>query len=152
MTDVEGIAIICTYKASRDTKMTSYIFTQAGLGQAPFKVIGYTEKSTGCAYCGRAIKRVSVVLSADGIKSNIGCECIKKAGDKGLVTQEKIAITKYKKAIKYAKQMDDYYQIMLAKWGDHPYVDQATANDKQEHLKELERVMKEVVNESNQQE
>ena len=127
--------------------MTSHLFTQAGLGQSPFKLIDYTEKSTGCAYCGRAIKRVSVILSADGVKSNIGCECIKKAGDKGLIEAEKVAVKKYKSKVKYAKQMEQYYDVMYAKWANHPWVDKSLEGDKEAFLAEMQRVMMEVVNE-----
>lgn len=105
--------------------MTSHLFTQMGLGEAPFKIVNYTEKSTGCAYCGRSIKRVSVVMSADGIKSNIGCECIKKAGDSGLI-----------------------YDSMYAKWANHPWINKSLEGDKEAFLTEMQRVMIEVANES----
>lgn len=128
--------------------MTSHLFTQMGLGQAPFKIVGYTEKSTGCAYCGRPIKRVSIVLSSDGVKSNIGCECIKKVGDSSLISAEKVAIRKYKAKVKYDKQMEQYYDVMYEKWANHPYINKNLESDKEAFLKDMERVMKEVVNES----
>ena len=98
----------------------SHVFTEAGLGQAPFKVIGYEERSTGCAFCGRGIKKVSIVKSSDGEVSSIGCECIKKAGDSGLIAGEKLAIKRFKAKQKYEKQMAAYFEIMIEKWGIIP--------------------------------
>jgi hypothetical protein len=129
----------------------SHVFTEAGLGQAPFKVVGFTEKSTGCAFCGRAIQKVCIVKSADGIRSNIGCDCVKKTGDKGLIAGEKVAISNFKRAAKVKIQMDKYFDVMVAKWGEHEYLDPTIdKSDKEAFLKDMERLMKEVVNESNQ--
>lgn len=124
-----------------------HVFTEGGLGKAPFKVIGYKEFSTGCAYCGRAIKKVSVILSSDGKQSNIGCECIKKAGDKGLIAGEKLAIKRFKDQVKYAKRMEAYFEVMFEKWGNHPHLDSnIDKNDKEAFLKDMERVQHETVN------
>lgn len=124
----------------------SHIFTEAGMGAAPFKVIGYEERLTGCAFCGRAIKKVCQVISADGKVSSVGCECVKKSGDTGLISAEKVVIKRFKAKQKYEKQMEAYYDVMLEKWGNHPDIDASSKGDKAEYLKEMERVMRDTVN------
>lgn len=126
--------------------MNGHIFTEAGLGKAPFKVIGYEERPTGCAFCGRGIKKVSIVKSSDGIVSSIGCECVKKSGDKGLIEGEKLAIERHKAKIKYEAQMSAYYEIMLEKWGNHPNIDPQAKENKEAYLKEMQRVEQETAN------
>lgn len=126
--------------------MTSHIFTQSGLGNAPFKIVAYTEKNTGCAFCGRAIKKVCVIVSADGVKSNIGCDCIKKVGDAGLISASKVAVKQYNAKVKYEALQDKYYDSMFAVWGNHANVDQSLIADKAAFLKEMERVMYEEAN------
>jgi hypothetical protein len=82
-------------------------FEKAGLGKAPFRVIGvedkrgplrYTDPKTGgeitvgapgqpmgsCDYCGTGIAECWTIRSADGQESIIGSTCIGKAGDAGL--------------------------------------------------------------------
>ena len=127
----------------------SHVFTEAGLGQAPFKVIGYEERPTGCAFCGRGIKKVSIVKSSDGKVSSIGCECVKKTGDSGLIAGEKLAIKRFKAKQKYEKQVAAYFEVMIEKWGNHPHIDPASKVDKEQYLKEMERVMLETVNDQN---
>lgn len=85
-------------------------FTIAGLGEAPFRLTGIYElppkslaeanptaynnalaalpKNVGfgtCHYCGTGIMRNFEITSADGKRSVVGCDCIKKAGDHGLI-------------------------------------------------------------------
>jgi hypothetical protein len=71
-------------------------FTLAGLGAAPFRYLGMSEsvitypdgttQAGGCCdYCGTGIRYVFHIASADGKTSNVGCDCITKAGDAGLM-------------------------------------------------------------------
>jgi len=68
----------------------------AGLGLAPFRFVGATEnvitypdgtqKPGGtCDYCGTGIRTECVIVSADGKRSKVGCNCISKVGDAGLL-------------------------------------------------------------------
>jgi hypothetical protein len=90
-------------------------FEAAGLGLAPFRFIGIetaadraavqteresagqlftTNYSTSCDYCGQGIQNAYQVQSADGKKFKVGCDCIRKTGDAGLirfVTEEETA-------------------------------------------------------------
>lgn len=71
--------------------MSTHVFESAGLGKAPFRYVGLNEAvtSTGrpggsCDYCGTAIQYCCEIESADGKAFVVGCECVKKTGDKGL--------------------------------------------------------------------
>lgn len=73
-----------------------HAFEVAGLGQGPFRYIGMsenvitypdgTQKAGGsCDYCGTGIRFECVIVSKDGKRSKVGCECIRKVGDAGLL-------------------------------------------------------------------
>ena len=95
-----------------------HLFELAGLGIAPFRVIGIqtasdrrwvqkerenngqtftTNYCTTCDYCGTAIQNAFQVLSADQKQFKVGCDCLAKVGEKGLVDHAKL-ILKEKKA------------------------------------------------------
>ena len=74
-------------------------FEKAGLGKAPFQVVGNFESKfqavpgdpncpiqpgSSCDYCGQGIMDVYVVCSSDGRKFKVGCECVYKTGDAGM--------------------------------------------------------------------
>lgn len=75
-------------------------FERAGLGKAPFRVKGYgrevyqaipgdpscpLQPGTSCDYCGTGIMDVAYVESSDGKRFKVGCDCVVKVGDAGLV-------------------------------------------------------------------
>lgn len=73
-----------------------HAFEVAGLGIAPFRFIGAsenvitypdgTQKAGGtCDYCGTGIRTECLVRSSDGKLSKVGCNCIAKVGDAGLL-------------------------------------------------------------------
>ncbi len=74
-------------------------FERAGLGKAPFRCVGFhTEKyqacpgapiqpGASCDYCGQGIMGVYVIASADGKRFKVGCDCVAKTGDRGLVSE-----------------------------------------------------------------
>ena len=73
-----------------------HAFEVAGLGLAPFRFIGAsenvitypdgTQKAGGsCDYCGTGIRTECWVKSSDGKQFKVGCNCIEKVGDKGLM-------------------------------------------------------------------
>lgn len=81
-----------------------HVFEKAGLGKAPFRVIGVEERrgpiQTGpntfvgapgqpmgcCQYCFTGIVECWKIQSADGRTFIVGCDCVRKTGDKGLKT------------------------------------------------------------------
>lgn len=71
-------------------------FEAAGLGKAPFRFQGVRENlfrtpdghckpGGSCDYCGTGIRDEFWLSSADGQQFKVGCDCIRKAGDKGLL-------------------------------------------------------------------
>jgi hypothetical protein len=81
-------------------------FEEAGLGRAPFRFVGIetandraavqterasngmiytTNYATSCDYCGQGIQNAFQVRSADGKQFKVGCDCIRKTGDAGLI-------------------------------------------------------------------
>lgn len=81
-------------------KSTVHRFELAGLGKAPFRFTGEVSEKTYCAcpgapvqpgsscdYCGTGIRYEFWVRSADGKKFKVGCDCIHKTGDAGLIQQ-----------------------------------------------------------------
>ncbi len=73
-------------------------FESAGLGAAPYRYTGCertvvvdgvgenatTRPGASCDFCSTAISTAFHLLSADGRKFKVGCDCITKAGDEGL--------------------------------------------------------------------
>ena len=89
-------------------------FELAGLGRAPFtfkgvneNVITYpdgTSKAGGsCDYCGNGIRYEFVIDSSDGLRSKVGCNCIEKVGDKGILKAYKSS-PEYRKAQQLKRQ------------------------------------------------
>lgn len=86
-------------------------FETAGLGKAPFHFTGEVTEKTYCAcpgapvqpgsscdYCGTCIRYEFWVRSADGKKFKVGCDCIHKTGDRGLIQQISAAERKLRDA------------------------------------------------------
>lgn len=91
---------------------TVHKFEMAGLGKGPFQFTGrVTEKvfvacpgapaqpGSSCDYCGTGIKFEFWVSSSDGKEFKVGCDCIHKSGDRGLIQQ----ISKAERALRDAK-------------------------------------------------
>lgn len=73
-----------------------HVFERAGLGKAPFRFVGFrlnvitypdgTSKAGGsCDYCGTGIANECQIKSADGKLFKVGCDCVMKTGDAGLL-------------------------------------------------------------------
>ena len=99
-------------------------FEAAGLGLAPFAFIGVetaadraaiqseragsgmiytTNNSTSCDYCGQGIQNAFRVRSADGKTFKVGCECIRKSDDGGLIRVVKDEESKKRRAAAKAR-------------------------------------------------
>jgi hypothetical protein len=76
---------------------TTYLhkFEAAGLGKAPYRLVGFEEKrfqaapgapmqpGTCCDYCGTGIVDTFWLKSADGRTFKVGCDCVEKVSQKG---------------------------------------------------------------------
>lgn len=83
-------------KTENEAHVGKHAFEVAGLGLAPFRFVGAsenvitypdgTQQAGGtCDYCGTGIRLECHILSADGKESKVGCNCIEKVGDNGLL-------------------------------------------------------------------
>lgn len=83
-------------KTDNQANVGKHAFEVAGLGLAPFRFVGAsenvitypdgTQKAGGsCDYCGTGIRLECHVKSADGKAFKVGCNCIAKVGDTGLL-------------------------------------------------------------------
>lgn len=89
-----------------------HAFERAGLGKAPFRYVGMGVKTYQacqgapiqpggtCDYCGTGIMYCYGIKSADGKHSVVGCDCIAKVGDEGLIRA-------YKNSPEYRKMQSD---------------------------------------------
>lgn len=77
-----------------------HCFERRGLGKAPFRVVGYgrevfqaipgdpacpLQPGTCCDYCGQGIMDVAYIEASDGKRFKVGCDCVARVGDAGLV-------------------------------------------------------------------
>lgn len=92
-------------------RTTVHRFEHAGLGLAPFRFTGeVTEKTyqacpgapvqagSTCDYCGTCIRYEFWIVSSDSKRHKVGCDCIHKTGDTGLVAQISVAERKLRDA------------------------------------------------------
>ncbi len=87
-------------------------FEAAGLGKAPFRVVGFEVKKfqacqgapiqagASCDFCATSIMNVYWVKGS-GLNDNrfkVGCDCVEKTGDRGLIRRAKNASSEHKAA------------------------------------------------------
>jgi hypothetical protein len=90
---------------------TVHRFELAGLGKAPFRFTGQVSEKTyqacqgapiqagsTCDYCGTCIRYEFWVRSACGKEFKVGCDCIHKTDDAGLIQQISVAERKLRDA------------------------------------------------------
>jgi hypothetical protein len=80
----------------------THAFESAGLGKAPFRCVGFTrsvyqahpdapqQPGSSCDYCGTGIMDVALIRSVDGKTFKVGCNCVEKVGDQGLIKAYKM--------------------------------------------------------------
>jgi hypothetical protein len=107
-----------------------HVFEQANLGKAPFRFVELqttadraginrereangqmftTNYATSCDFCGTCIADAYQIESADGKRFKVGCECVKKTGDRGLIN-----LTQRAKAAADTKKRHAREEIKLA--------------------------------------
>jgi len=89
-------------------------FEEAGLGKAPFRVVGGGQipkdrdnnpRGVGsCHYCGACIRQVFVIESADGKQFKVGSTCVEKTGDKGMIDVVKRKVNEIKRQQRYDRE------------------------------------------------
>lgn len=94
-----------------------HVFEVKGLGKAPFRCVGIREnwfvipgvpgsKKPGgtCNYCHTGIAYEFQILSADGKRFVVGCDCVNKTDDRGLIDAVKLAQKKRRQEIAIAER------------------------------------------------
>lgn len=84
-------------KTDNAAEVGVHCFERAGLGKAPFKIVGSYECKWracpgapiqcggSCDYCGQGIMYAVAIRSADGKRFKVGCDCVARTGDAGLI-------------------------------------------------------------------
>lgn len=114
-------------------KTIVHCFEEAGLGKAPFRFVGCksyagngetrivdqrggvttsTTPGTSCAFCGTYIVEAYVIESADRKRFNVGCDCVYKTGDFGLVNLVKKAANKLHTEKRHIREAAKIAQLM----------------------------------------
>ena len=78
-----------------------HIFEAAGLGKAPYTLIGQATGGTQCDYCGTHLIHQFHLKSADGKTFVVGCDCVEKTGDRVLIGKVRRGQSLRKAAAKY---------------------------------------------------
>jgi hypothetical protein len=76
-------------RTDNQAEVGTHVFERAGLGRAPFRVVTFYEGKDSCAYCGQGIVNVCVVADRGGRQFSVGCDCVRKTGDAGLIVSYK---------------------------------------------------------------
>ena len=89
--------MVTIVKSDNTAHVGLHCFERANLGKAPFQFIGYSEAKfqahpgapvragASCDYCGQSIMGVCHIQGADGRKFKVGCDCVRKTGDAGII-------------------------------------------------------------------
>jgi len=84
-------------KSDNEADYGVHVFEKAGLGKRPYTLVDIVKKKYSpcpgapaqpggtCAFCYTGIMFCYVVESSDGKRFEVGCDCINKAGDSGLI-------------------------------------------------------------------
>lgn len=122
-------------KEDRTMEHELHRFEKAGLGKAPFRIIGHEEKrgpidlgngmTTGspgqpmgtCDFCGTGIMDCFRIASSDGKTFIVGSVCVGKTGDKGLIKIVKTEISRKRTAQRHAREAEKMI-VLQAKLAD----------------------------------
>lgn len=94
---------------NRDSK--SHVFEAAGLGLAPFTFSHCTHGQTQCDFCGTHIANVFWVKSADDKCFKVGCDCIEKTYDRGLIERSLAEKRKMERAKRKAREAAVQFEL-----------------------------------------
>jgi hypothetical protein len=93
-----------------------HVWEIAGLGLAPYSYVGHSsdhyqacpgapvQVGGSCDYCGQGIVEMYRFRSADGRTFKVGSECVKRAGDAGLVKMIAADVRAHNRAVLHERQ------------------------------------------------
>jgi len=115
-------------KTDNQTEVGQHVFEKANLGAAPYRFIGARETlfknhdgtvraGGACDYCGTCVATKFFLRAADGKEFGVGCDCILKSGDKGLIVAYKNnpqvrAVAKAKRDALAARKRNELADLM----------------------------------------
>lgn len=95
-----------------------HVFERAGLGKAPFYFDHYFESKfcalpgapvlpgSSCDFCGTAIMACFMIRSSDGNRFKVGCDCVAKTDDAGLIDVVKRAANRIKLQARHQREKE----------------------------------------------
>ncbi len=106
-------------KSDNPAEVGVHVFERAGLGLAPFRFFRFStmkfqacpgapiQPGTCCDYCGTGIMNVCHIRAADGKEFKVGCDCVAKTGDAGLIKAYKTSpeYRKHQRELAHAKDV-----------------------------------------------
>lgn len=118
--------------AYTENEIGKHAFELAGLGKAPFRFVGMSEKTFKagdqikaggtCAYCSTGIRHCCHIVSADGKTFVVGTDCVNKTGDSGIIKAYKNSAEyrKYQRESRYIRELKkiDEVKKLLAENAD----------------------------------
>lgn len=102
-----------------DASAPIHAFERAGLGKAPYTFLGHSREvyqaipgdpscpiqpAGSCDYCGQGIYDQFRFRSADGRTFKVGCDCVRRAGDAGMIKRVNAVVAKARTAQTHARQ------------------------------------------------
>jgi hypothetical protein len=87
------------------------------LGEPPYKLLFVESHPQGgsCDYCSTFIKNFFWLESSDKKRFKVGCDCVLKSGDKGLINAVKAQKSKLNAEKRYLKQLNDTKRLFSLK-------------------------------------
>ena len=88
-----------------------HTFEERGLGKAPFTFLreidlGLGNKSS-CDHCGAAIRYEEIIRDTNGKTFKVGCVCVEKTGDRGLIDTMKREKRRQREEAKYQARVTE---------------------------------------------
>jgi hypothetical protein len=94
------------HKTDNPAHVGKHVFELSGCGKAPFKFVGYFYGGGSCDHCGTGIVHNFVVRDVEGKEFKVGCVCIDKTSDTGLIHAYKTS-PEYRAANKAKAKLKD---------------------------------------------
>lgn len=85
-----------------DSRHRIHTFEAAGLGTAPFQIVGFGDKGS-CKFCGRVLNSHAIVQDSTGKQFKVGEDCALRTGDDALILKVKAGRKERNRANRQAK-------------------------------------------------
>lgn len=149
-----------------------HLFEASGLGKAPFQLVGFYSIPSAslaeqnpqayhnelalmpkgiscgtCCYCGTSLKNNFIVRSADDKTFVVGCDCVEKIGDKGLINAIKL-LKRQQRIEEKQRRLDEQNKELSRRYAERDANERAANNGftvaelkEQQHRQYIEQVV-----------